>query len=120
MLDVPNSLEHLLKRLHTEGYNVGEFATDPDATGQSLVAALSILSEDSVIAAGVERMPKVIDDRMLRARHGDQTVPDTLALPRGGLGGAKIVSLYLMHEASLTIQPLIMMHYGAVHRLVKK
>lgn len=93
MLDVPNSLENLLKRLHNEGYNVGEFATDPDANGQSLVAALSILCEDPVIAAGVERMPKAIDDRIQRARDGDQTVPDTLALPRGGLGGARIVSM---------------------------
>jgi magnesium chelatase subunit H len=92
LLDVPNSLENLLKRLHEEGYNVGDFAIDPAATGQSLVAALSILCEDSVIAAGLERMPKAIEDRMKRARDGDQTVPETLGLPGGGLGGAKVVS----------------------------
>lgn len=34
LLDVPNSLENLLRRLHEEGYDVGEFATDPDASGQ--------------------------------------------------------------------------------------
>jgi magnesium chelatase subunit H len=92
LLDVPNSLEHLLRRLHEEGYNVGDFATDPDATGQSLVAALSILCQDSVIAAGVDRMQKAVEDRMQRARDGDATVPETLARPGGGLGGAKVVS----------------------------
>eukprot|EP00804_Cyclotella_cryptica_P016326 CCRYP_009901-RA/>CCRYP_009901-RA protein AED:0.09 eAED:0.09 QI:132/1/1/1/0.94/0.88/18/1271/1454 len=90
LLDVPNSLEHLLRRLHEEGYNIGDFATDPDATGQSLVAALSILCQDSVIAAGVDRMQKAVEDRMQRARDGDATVPETLARPGGGLGGAKV------------------------------
>lgn len=91
LLDVPNSLEQLLKRLHNEGYDVGNFATDSHANGQSLVAALSILCEDSVIAAGVDRMPKAIEDRMQRARDGDETVPETLGMPGGGLGGAKVV-----------------------------
>eukprot|EP00957_Ditylum_brightwellii_P134834 10280091-Ditylum_brightwellii.AAC.1 len=49
LLDVPNSLERLLKRLDKDGYDVGGFATDPDASGESLVAALAILSENSVI-----------------------------------------------------------------------
>jgi magnesium chelatase subunit H len=91
LLDVPNSLEHLLKRLHDEGYDVGDFATDPDANGQSLVAALSILCEDSVTAAGLSKMPKAIEGRMQRARAGDKTVPETLGLPGGGLGGAQVV-----------------------------
>lgn len=34
LLDVPRSLEHLLRRLHKEGYNVGSFATDPNASGE--------------------------------------------------------------------------------------
>ena len=34
LLDVPHSLEKLLKRLHEEGYNTGDFATDPDACGE--------------------------------------------------------------------------------------
>lgn len=34
LLDVPKSLEALLGKLHKEGYNVGEFATDPDACGE--------------------------------------------------------------------------------------
>ncbi|KAL7508774.1 hypothetical protein ACHAXN_005850 [Cyclotella atomus] len=91
LLDVPSSLEQILKRLHDEGYDLGDFATDPDANGQSLVAALSILCEDSVIAAGLSKMPKAIEDRMERARAGDKTVPETLGLPGGGLGGAQVV-----------------------------
>lgn len=71
---------------------MGHFASDPNANGQSLVAALSILCEDAVIAAGIDRMPRAIEERMKRAREGDQTVPETLGLPGGGLGGATVVS----------------------------
>lgn len=90
LLDVPNSLENLLKRLHSEGYDVGEFATDPDASGQSLVAALAILGENPVIAAGVDRMQTAVESKMERASNGDQTVAETLALPGGGIGGATV------------------------------
>ena len=91
LLDVPNSLEKLLIRLHEEGYNVGDFATDPDASGQSLVAALAICSENSVIAGGSDKMQSAIEQRMERARNGDETVPETLARPGGGMGGATVL-----------------------------
>eukprot|EP00984_Skeletonema_dohrnii_P037536 scaffold39692_cov150-Skeletonema_dohrnii-CCMP3373.AAC.1 len=91
LLDVPNSLEQLLKRLHEEGYNVGDFATDPDASGQSLVAALAVCSENSVIAGGSDKMQSAIEQRMERARNGDETVPETLAKPGGGLAGATVL-----------------------------
>ncbi len=81
LLDVPNSLENILKRLYREGYDVGDFATDPDACGESLIAALSIQCENSVIAAGADIMQSAIEQRMERARGGDKTVPETLARP---------------------------------------
>jgi magnesium chelatase subunit H len=34
LLDVPKSLEKILRSLHEEGYDVGDFATDPDACGE--------------------------------------------------------------------------------------
>jgi magnesium chelatase subunit H len=34
LLDVPHSLELLLRRLHAEGYDVGSFATDHNASGE--------------------------------------------------------------------------------------
>jgi magnesium chelatase subunit H len=70
---------------------VGDFASDPDASGQSLVAALSICSENSVIAGGCDKMQSAIEQRMERARNGDQTVPETLAKPGGGLAGATVL-----------------------------
>mmetsp|Transcript_33214 Transcript_33214/g.67944 ORF Transcript_33214/g.67944 Transcript_33214/m.67944 type:complete len:1449 (+) Transcript_33214:144-4490(+) len=90
LLDVPNSLENILKRLHREGYDVGDFATNQDACGESLVAALTIQCENSVIAAGADRMQCAIEQRMERARNGDKTVPETLARPGGGLGRATV------------------------------
>ena len=98
LLDVPNSLENLLKRLHEEGYNVGNFANDPGASGQSLVAALSILGENSVIAAGTNRMQDAVEKRMERAYKGDKTVPETLARPGGGLGGATVKGVDMTHD----------------------
>jgi magnesium chelatase subunit H len=34
LLDVPRSLEFLLRRLHKEGYDVGSFASDTHASGE--------------------------------------------------------------------------------------
>lgn len=93
LLDVPRSLENLLKRLHSEGYNVGDFATDPDASGQSVVAALSILCEDAVIAKGSDRMKAAVEERLERARKGDVTTAACLAQPGGGLGGATVQAM---------------------------
>jgi len=56
----------------------------------SLIAALTILSESSVISNGSKRMQEAIDSRIRRACIGDKTVPDTLAREGGGLGGARV------------------------------
>ena len=90
LLDVPNSLQNLLLRLHKEGYDVGDFATDPDACGESVVAALRVLNENAVIAGGASRMQMALEDHMERARNGDKTVAETLAKPRGGMGDATV------------------------------
>ncbi|KAL3906436.1 MAG: hypothetical protein SGILL_009271, partial [Bacillariaceae sp.] len=90
LLDVPQSLENILRRLHQEGYDVGDFATDADACGQSLVAALSILSENPSITGGASRMPDILLKRMERARDGDPTTAECLARNGGGLGGAMV------------------------------
>jgi hypothetical protein len=58
-----------------------------------LVAALSILCEDAVIARGSERMEEALTSRIDRAKQGDITAPETLAKPNAGLGGAFIRSL---------------------------
>jgi len=98
LLDVPRSLEALLQRLHKEGYDVGSFATDPDASGESLVAALSILSEPGVIACGASRMQECIDKKISRAIDGDPTVAATLAKQGGGLGGAVVRAIDISRE----------------------
>jgi magnesium chelatase subunit H len=92
LLDVPKSLEDLLKRLHQQGYDVGDFATDPDASGESLVAALSTLCENPVITAGAGRMQDAVMAKIKRAQEGDETVAATLSKPAGGLGGAKVLA----------------------------
>lgn len=90
LLDVPRSLENLLQRLHDEGYDVGNFIADPNSSGESLVAALSVLSEDPVIAAGASNMEVALNARIKRAKNGDVTTPETLSRPGGGLGGAAV------------------------------
>ncbi|KAL3920968.1 MAG: hypothetical protein SGILL_002998 [Bacillariaceae sp.] len=93
LMDVPQSLENVLKRLHQEGYNVGNFATDPDACGQSLVAALSVLSENPSITGGASRMQDVLEKRMERAQQGDPTTAECLSRNGGGLGGVTVKAM---------------------------
>ena len=90
LLDVPKSLEVILERLHEEGYDVGDWVNDPDASGESIVAALSILSQNPVITAGASKAKDAVDAKIKRATAGDESVAATLARPGGGLGGATI------------------------------
>jgi magnesium chelatase subunit H len=90
LLDVPKSLEKLLHRLATEGYDVGGFELDKDASGESLVAALAVLSENPSITAGAGDMQNVLNKRIERAASGDPTTAATLGKPGGGLGGAVV------------------------------
>jgi magnesium chelatase subunit H len=89
LLDVPRSLDNLLGCLHKEGYDLGDWETNP-SKGQSLVAAMSILCENPVITGGADRMQDAIDAKIQRAIDGDETVAATLAQPGGGLGGARV------------------------------
>lgn len=90
LLNVPKSLDLLIRKLHDEGYHTGSYTTDPHANGESIVAALSILCENSVISAGADRMDDAIQDKIRRAMNGDNAVATTLGLPGGGLGGAYV------------------------------
>jgi magnesium chelatase subunit H len=76
--------------MHEDGYDVGDFAHDPDSCGESIIAALGVLSEDSVITSGADKMKEAIESRIDRATKGDKTTPETLAKPGGGLGGATV------------------------------
>ena len=98
LLDVPRSLENVLRRLHEEGYDVGDFATDPDANGESLVAALGILCENPVVNGGASRMQGAVEARMERARGGDATTAECLALPSGGMGGSRVRAFDVSNE----------------------
>ena len=98
LLDVPHSLEGLLNRLDAEGYDVGTFATDPDASGESIVAALAILSENSVIARGAQYMQDAVDAKVKRAQDGDQNVAATLAKPGGGMGGGTVRAIDISRD----------------------
>lgn len=92
LLNVPKSLENILDSLEKEGYDLGQWGSDPHASGESLVAALAILSEPAVIARGEQGMIGAIEAKQVRAVAGDETVNSCLAAPGGGLGGAKVVA----------------------------
>jgi magnesium chelatase subunit H len=59
----------------------------------SLVAALSVLCEDSVITSGADKMQEAVDARITKATQGDKTTAETLAKNNGGIGGAKVRGL---------------------------
>jgi magnesium chelatase subunit H len=90
LLDVPKSFDNLFERLHKEGYNLGDDWASNPAKGESIVAAMSILCENSVITGGAERMQNAIDTKIQRAIEGDENVAAALAHPGGGLGGARV------------------------------
>lgn len=92
LLDVPTSLELLLTAMSKDGFHVGGWDMDPNASGESLVAALSILSESPVITRGAKKMQDCVDAKIQRAISGDNTVSATLAKPGAGLGGAKVLA----------------------------
>jgi magnesium chelatase subunit H len=92
LLDVPKSLELLLKSMSEDGFDVGGWDKDPDASGESLVAALSVLSESPVIARGAQKMQDGVNAKIARAVDGDATVNEALARPGAGLGGARVVA----------------------------
>lgn len=98
LLDVPHSLENLLKRFADEGYDVGHFASDPFASGESLRAALAIMSEDAVIAQGAERIQENLNIRIKRSKLGDITVSKSLSAPGGGLGGAFVKAFDITND----------------------
>jgi magnesium chelatase subunit H len=101
LLDVPHSIDTLFDELVDQGYDLGrEWSTNDreHACGESLVAALSVLSETSVIARGVNHMQDALETMMERARAGDDNVASTLALPGGGLGGAKVVGRNIKYD----------------------
>ena len=92
LLDVPNSLGRVLDRLRMEGYDLGGWGDEGvSSSGDSLVAALQVMSENYVITKGVPRMQESLELKMERARRGDKSVAETLALPGGGLGGARVM-----------------------------
>ena len=90
LLDVPKSLDNIFQRLHKEGYNLGENWVSNPAKGESIVAAMSILCENSVITGGAERMQGAIDTKIQRAIEGDENVAVALEHLGGGLGGARV------------------------------
>jgi len=87
LLDVPKSIDALLERLFREGYDVGSWMNDPEASGESLVAALSILCQNPVISAGADKAQDAVNAKIERAKAGDTSVAATLAKSGGGLGG---------------------------------
>jgi magnesium chelatase subunit H len=92
LLNVPKSLEQIIRSLQKEGYDLGQWADDPHASGESLVAGLSILSEPAVISGGAQGMEAAIEAKRVRAVAGDETVNACLVAPGGGLGGARVVA----------------------------
>lgn len=87
-----------MKRLHDEGYDLGSWSSDPDASGESLVAALAILCENPVVTAGPGRMQDAVNAKIERALNGDHTVAATLAKKGGGLGGARVVAKAVTYD----------------------
>ena len=87
LLDVPRSLDQILRRLDQEGYDLGGWQCDGVSNSETLVAALAVLSENSVISGGADGMVGRLEAKIQRAIAGDTSVAASLA---AGLGTAKV------------------------------
>jgi magnesium chelatase subunit H len=60
LLNVPRSLENLLKSLQAAGYDTGIDADKID--GEAIIAVLTAISQDSVVSGGPERMFEMVEE----------------------------------------------------------
>lgn len=67
LLNVPKSLESLLLSLQEAGYDTGLDAEKID--GEAIVAILTAISQESVMAAGPQKMNQVIDPDLFGGTH---------------------------------------------------
>lgn len=66
LLNVPQSLENLLKRLQEDGYDTGIDANKID--GEAIVGILTAISQDAVVAGGPKRMNEMVDPQTFGGR----------------------------------------------------
>lgn len=59
LLNVPRSLENMLKALQAAGFDTGVDASKID--GEAIIAVLTAISQDSVVAGGPARMNEMVD-----------------------------------------------------------
>jgi magnesium chelatase subunit H len=93
LLNVPSSLEALLKALAKEGYNLGDFPEDID--GEALVAALKVINQDSVIARGYEHLPETLEHASSLGEECSYRVANPRGLAGAVIAGAGIPAVEL-------------------------
>ena len=87
LLDVPSTLDALLERLRSEGYDVGG-AAGGDARGETLIAALATITAEAATARGAASLPAVLEAATKRTAKTAARVDNST----NGLGGAEIVA----------------------------
>lgn len=82
LLNVPSSLDAVLKRLREEGYDLGGAPGDPLPSGEALVSALRALDDAAVVAGGLKGAAEAI------RRQAEESADPGLA--RCTAGGAEV------------------------------
>ncbi|KAG5190772.1 CobN/Magnesium chelatase-domain-containing protein [Tribonema minus] len=84
LLNVPQSLEALLRSMAEQGYDLGPFGDKID--GEALVAALKVMNQDAVVARGVSRLQAAVDHACSLGEECSYRVAN-----KEGLAGARVV-----------------------------
>eukprot|EP00903_Cladosiphon_okamuranus_P008053 g7767.t1 len=110
LLNVPASLEKVLKEMKAQGYDLGNAGGDID--GEALVAALKVISQDSVVAKGFDNLQRAVDHAGSLGAENSYRIANPVGLAGGSVAGEGKPAGELEHYLSRRMAKKIEANWG--------
>ncbi|CAM9637655.1 unnamed protein product [Ectocarpus sp. 12 AP-2014] len=121
LLNVPASLEKVLKEMKAKGYDLGEAGDNID--GEALVAALKacswgggVISQDSVVAKGFDNLQKAVDHAGSLGDDNSYRIANPAGLGGASVAGEGIPAIDLDQLLSKSMTQKIEVNWGEMSR----
>ncbi|CAM9794933.1 unnamed protein product, partial [Ectocarpus sp. 13 AM-2016] len=121
LLNVPASLEKVLKEMKAKGYDLGEAGDKID--GEALVAALKacswgggVISQDSVVAKGFDNLQKAVDHAGSLGGDNSYRIANPAGLGGASVAGEGIPAIDLDQLLSKSMTQKIEVNWGEMSR----